>query len=374
MSQKEISRAAFAVLSTLAFTGCRAAITAGHLEPNLYAEVNDVLTRLGGLWRGGRTKAHVFPFDPKPLLRAALESGVLPPRNPGAYYPSPPEVVSTVMAWAEPDRLLPEDLILEPSAGIGALADAIREAGCGAQLRLVEVDLLNARLLRGKGYDVYEGDFLAYRPAERFTLVVMNPPFSLAGDREAYITHIRHAWELLAVGGRLVAITPSGFLNRGNSKKVGDFRQFVFDHGCYERLPRGAFRESGTEVETTVITLDKPTEADLERLSAPHDGYRNYFCYSLDVSARSSRDFYDAQQALYARIRKGRYALGPDGEIPAALAAEIHRLYEQVAKDEREQTGFLRLTEADYEWLAREFVSDYCEWLAEQSGTAAAAA
>ena len=43
-------------------------ITSGQLDRSLYEEVNEVLVRLGGKWKGGRTKAHLFPYDPRPLV------------------------------------------------------------------------------------------------------------------------------------------------------------------------------------------------------------------------------------------------------------------------------------------------------------------
>ena len=366
MRAQEISRQALGVLASLEYKENSAAITAGQLAPDLYAEVNEVLTRLGGRWRGGRTKAHLFPHDPAPLIRAVIASQEMPPKNPNAYFPTPPAVIEEMMAWAEPDRLLSTDLILEPSAGTGALADALRKAGCGDQLRLVEMDPLNAQVLRDKGYQVTESNFLQFQPPERYGLIVMNPPFSISGDREAYIAHILHAWSLLKPGGRLVAIAPSGYTYRSNSARVRAFLDFVYYNGHFERLPKGAFRDSGTMTDTTLIIINKLTAAEEQSLLDPHDGYRNHYCYLLDVTARSSQPFCEASQALYGRIGRGHYTIDLFGDPEPDLAAKIRALYDGPVADLRRGGGMIRMTPEDWAWMAREFIKECQAWLAEQ--------
>lgn len=58
--------------------------------------------------------------------------------------------------------------------------------------------------------------------------------------------------------GRLVAIMAAGVLFR-QTKAFVAFRAMVENNGgTIERLPEGAFKESGTMVNTVIVTMDKP--------------------------------------------------------------------------------------------------------------------
>lgn len=87
----------------------------------------------------------------------------------------------------------------------------------------------------------------------------MNPPFALEGDNLAYITHIMHAWSLLAPGGRLDAFAPSGVAFR-EDKRVKGFRVLIEQYGSFRMLDGGSFKESGTGVNTVLISMHKPAE------------------------------------------------------------------------------------------------------------------
>jgi hypothetical protein len=74
----------------------------------------------------------------------------------------------------------------------------------------------------------------------------MNPPFADAQD----IAHITHAMTMLKPGGRLVAICANG--PRQNDK----LKPLVEQAGeKWEPLPADTFRESGTGVNTVLLTL-----------------------------------------------------------------------------------------------------------------------
>ena len=94
MPDQCISAEALTVLREAECDSDRVRITSGQLDRTLYKEVNEVLVRLGGKWKGGHTKAHLFPYDPRPLLAGVLATGDMPPKNPWAFFPTPPELVS----------------------------------------------------------------------------------------------------------------------------------------------------------------------------------------------------------------------------------------------------------------------------------------
>lgn len=77
-----------------------------------------------------------------------------------------------------------------------------------AQTTCVEVSALRCRVLEAKGHNVIQADFLewAQEAAQRFDVVVMNPPYS----EGRALAHLNAAAALVNDGGRLAAILPAG--------------------------------------------------------------------------------------------------------------------------------------------------------------------
>jgi hypothetical protein len=151
------------------------------------------------------------------------------------YYPTPPDVVRRVMAELYHVK---GKRVLEPSCGCGRFLDALRDAG--ADVMGVEVDPARARLCDAKGHRVLRTNFLETVPTPSFDQVVMNPPFY----GRHYVKHVKHAMKFLKPGGHLTAILPA---------------TARYDHGelsgRWEDLPVGAFSESGTNINTTILTM-----------------------------------------------------------------------------------------------------------------------
>lgn len=237
--------------------GCNYYLPQGQLERKVYVEVNEVLDRIGGKWNK-KAKAHIFEEDPTELLNLVYETEEMPPKNPTAFFPTPDSVIAEM-----PFHLMPygTERILEPSAGKGAIAEVIRHH-CSvhkieARLDVVEILPKFRTILKNKGFNVVEEpDFLAYKPEQSYDAILMNPPFNLEGDTLAYITHIEHAWSMLAEGGVLVAIAPGGASFK-TDKRTAAFRAFVEEHGEIQKLASGAFKESGTGANTVMIILQK---------------------------------------------------------------------------------------------------------------------
>ena len=72
--------------------------------------------------------------------------------------------------------------------------------------------------MQAQGFALVGDDFLSYAPTGvRYDRIVMNPPFEKRQDTR----HIDHALDLLAPGGRLVAIASGSFESRPVSKPLG---------------------------------------------------------------------------------------------------------------------------------------------------------
>ena len=234
-----------------------------QLERALYERVNDILERLGGKWNK-RQQAHVFPVSPQEALQLVIDTGYVPPRNPTAYYPTPRPLIDALLRdtkiFAFPENVR---YILEPSAGMGNIANAVRdycsEQGITAKIHCCEiVETLVAHLLQ-QGFDVVGSDFLEYIPLDelRYDLILSNPPFALEDDALAYITHVQRMWQLLAPRGVLMVIVPHGFVFRGD-KRVVALREQVARYGAWHTIEDKAFHESGTDVKTCVVVMRKP--------------------------------------------------------------------------------------------------------------------
>lgn len=180
-----------------------------------------------------------------------LEAQVQFQKLPG-YFPTPKAVASRLVEEA---GIKPGMSVLEPSAGKGNIAEAVRESHPDAKLDVVEQQSTLRKLLDLKGFNVAGEDFLEHKG--QYDRIVMNPPFEKGADVE----HVRHAFELLKPGGRLVAIM-SPHAEFASDKKSAGFREWVDSlGGISEKLPDGSFKESGTSAGSRMVVLDKPARA-----------------------------------------------------------------------------------------------------------------
>ncbi|MDR6240977.1 zincin-like metallopeptidase domain-containing protein [Aureibacter tunicatorum] len=148
--------------------------------------------------------------------------------------------------------------ILEPSAGLGHIAEGISKKHPNNYLKVIEMTPSLQKILKLKGFEVIGSDFLEH--AKEYDYIIMNPPFEKLQD----IDHVMHAYHnCLKDGGRIVSImSESPFFN--SQKKAKAFREFIEEiGGVAEKLPddifkgNDAFRKTG--VKTRLVVIDKPT-------------------------------------------------------------------------------------------------------------------
>lgn len=256
----QIKNDVLTVLSTLDINGNSVTIS-GQLDRKLYQAVNKVIERIGGKWNR-KAKAHVFDGDPTDRLNNVIECGELDPEVKTGYFPTPPEIVDKMIELADLDSLGRFAMILEPSAGQGHIVDKIRESinddKCSI-LHICENLSENIHILEEKGYMCDHMEFFKYETYclcnnIKYDRILMNPPF----ERQSDILHVTTAFNLLAPNGVLVAIMSTGVTFRENKKTV-EFREKILEPHCthLEHLPSGAFKESGTMVNTILLRLEK---------------------------------------------------------------------------------------------------------------------
>jgi len=159
------------------------------------------------------------------------------------------------------------DLVLEPSAGTGIMAQFAKLQG--ASLMLNELAPDRAKILRRlfPGTPLFSvnaeqiNDYLAGKTQP--SVVLMNPPFSSSpkvSDRNPDATprHINSALQKLCDGGRLVTITANWFSPnnptwRETFVKWQEFARVVLSVGVNGK----AYAKHGTTIETRITVIDK---------------------------------------------------------------------------------------------------------------------
>lgn len=177
------------------------------------------------------------------------------------FYPTPPTLVARMLAAVDWRMVA---TVLEPSAGKGDLADAIKRRSesargrYGASVDCIELDPNLQHILRGKGHNVVHDDFLTFRTVKQYDAVIANFPFS-EGDR-----HLLHALGLLgAKGGQLVALVNAETLRNPYTRD----RQWLTTvlAGCGAEITEieGAFRdaERPTDVAVSLVVVQVPRAA-----------------------------------------------------------------------------------------------------------------
>lgn len=260
-----------------------------------------------------------------------------------SYYGTPESIVRQMIgyAWGEPEysysfdkiHVVDEDLarrhpwrVLEPSAGLGAIALEVRECQPNATIRCVELDVDRAKHLSDDGFETYQMDFLEYHPAmfEKpednpdgdllFDTILMNPPF--AGD--TYIKHIMHAWELLSPNGMLIALAPPSFTF---SSRLEWFKDFVNMHGWYDDLPKQAFKDSGAgNITVKVIRMQK---FDQSWRMKERDGFINWHCSVVAMHWTCDSNMCSQEERLHAALYEEPRAFDLIGD-PTPHTVDIH--------------------------------------------------
>lgn len=225
--------------------------------PNIPDEQYDRLVvaigSIGGTW-SEKHQGFMFNHNPKSDIDKLIKSGEFDLseekiwKEKVQFYPTPSKIVDIMIKMA---NLKKNDIVLEPSAGRGAILDRLPDY---VKTVAVEFDESNVKTLHEKGHNVFWADFLEMNNIE-CNKVIMNPPFSKYQD----VKHILHAYNLLKKGGTLVAIMNGNTIERRNTNETcKNFFETIKDTN-YEiiNLPEGSFAESDTMINTAIIKIQK---------------------------------------------------------------------------------------------------------------------
>lgn len=239
------------VLSALEISG-KVVRIAEQIERKLYTKTNKVLEAIGGKWSRA-AKAHLFPIDPVPRLDLVITTGEVETGQDVGFFETPQLLAKELVEMAGVQRGW---RVLEPSAGRGRIVVELQEAG--ALVTAIEWDqerrlYLAEKVLKGRDVLVPTGDCMTWTDGPVFDAVVMNPPFCKSGEGD-HIDHVRHCYTMLKPGGVLVSVLPSSVEFR-RDRRYREFRAWLLDSGTISPLPAGAFKSSGTGVNTVVARI-----------------------------------------------------------------------------------------------------------------------
>ena len=179
---------------------------------------------------------------------------------------TPKEVINILIKKAD---IHPECSILEPSAGNGAILEALAldyKQWHSFDVTAVELNDDKFRHINGKlkndllartfkSYQAFHSDFLKYNiPAGTgYDRVIAAPPFKDNID----LAHIKHMYNLLNEKGILVSLTTPYWMTNNEEHQV-KFRKWLADKKySITMLPDMTFVEKGKTVPTAIIKIYK---------------------------------------------------------------------------------------------------------------------
>jgi len=227
------------ILGNSEIVGNRLYLPPEKLERKVYLAVNKTLEAVGGKWNR-KYKAHVFLDSPEEIIEEILlAEEYTDSKKEYQFFETPEHIAKQLVEMA---GIKYNDKVLEPSAGRGAIARYIPYCDC------VELNPDNRQYLLDTGFNVRGEDFLTYD--EKYNVIVANPPFTKQQD----IDHVNH---MLDLAPRVVSIMSSSVMFRTN-KKTEQFRDKITKlNGKFIKLPEKSFKESGTNVNTCIVYVDK---------------------------------------------------------------------------------------------------------------------
>lgn len=215
-----------------------------------YAEIRKALLNAGAKYQ---RNAFVFPSDALPYVERITGGEKVNIKKEFQFFATPEPLAKRLVEMADINN--PDLLVLEPSAGQGAIVKELLRKEPGLIVHAYELMDINRSVLEKiKDCVLLGNDFLnAGSQATAFDRIVANPPFNKNQD----IDHIQEMYKRLKKGGRIVTIASIHWKNSNNKKEV-NFRYWLDEvNAVIEEVPAGEFKSSGTNVPTCIILIDK---------------------------------------------------------------------------------------------------------------------
>jgi hypothetical protein len=216
-----------------------------------YADAKKWIEEAGGSWQGGKVQGFTFPFNADRVFSILHEGKRCNLQQDFQFFATPPEVADWLVMLA--GGVHEDEKVLEPSAGTGAIIDAIHRSCKDLVVDCFELMPENKELLSKKSnINILGDDFTTY-DLGLYDKIIANPPFSKNQD----IRHVRRMYEHLNNGGTVAAIM-SCHWKIASEKECADFREWLKGvHAKVCDIEEGSFKQSGTGIETTAVIIQK---------------------------------------------------------------------------------------------------------------------
>jgi methylase of polypeptide subunit release factors len=193
----------------------------------------------------------VFPNDPTELLAEIAGGKKINLQKEFQFFATPNALCDKLVSMADINE---KHLILEPSAGDGAIIKAINRVFPMKMVDCYELMGVNRTALQKLlTANLIGDDFIESKVERKYDRIVANPPFTKNAD----IDHLLKMYECLKPGGRVVCVTSTHWKFSSNKKET-DFRTWLQNVDAKtEDVDAGTFKGSGTMIATMIITIVK---------------------------------------------------------------------------------------------------------------------
>ena len=215
-----------------------------QLDRKTYLDVAKKIELIGGKWNR-KEKGFLFKENPQELFESICNGDNRNLKKEYQFFATPKELAEELCSYIPKDT----KTILEPSAGQGAIIQAINEHNPNIKVSYCELMELNRKQLKGDA-EFLQDDFLTLDENLKFDVIVANPPFSKNQDIEHFYKMLKHARK------RVISIMSKHWLN-SSFKKETEFKDFIYSHNAQViDIEAGAFKESGTMISSCIVIFD----------------------------------------------------------------------------------------------------------------------
>lgn len=216
-----------------------------------YIAVKKAIEKYGGKWKGGKTFGFVFTDRDAADVIDSIVNGIADIKKDFQFFSTLSDVADLMVSKLE---IQPYEKILEPSAGNGALINAVLRLHSNITIDCYELNPLNRKVLEKMiNVNVLGDDFTRRIDDDEYDVIIANPPFSKNQD----IIHLMKMWNNLRYGGRIACITSTHWLFSNDAKST-EFREWIVGKCTFQHeFPNGTFKESRTNIATTLLILEK---------------------------------------------------------------------------------------------------------------------
>ena len=173
------------------------------------------------------------------------------------FYPTPKKLILRMVS-----KLQNNDArtYLDPSAGKGDIIEYLRDTYRTDKIDAIEIDETLQATLRGKGINVIDSDFLQFAGADKYDVLILNPPFINGHE------HLLKAIEIMYCGEIVCLLNAETLKNPNSHMRTMLTRKLARLNADIEYI-QGAFldaeRKTPVEIALVYIRIENQVENDL---------------------------------------------------------------------------------------------------------------